>query len=140
MDDIRLDDGTIRFGSEWMTAEQLTERIQKQMDAGNLKFAELANALERLKKALEDAKTLELRLVLPKSEYEDLKSKGGDDDRESIRKAIRFFIEKEENAGKPKKRVVKCANCQSPIEIPAGEKPDEIRCPKCNAVGRRKSK
>ena len=145
MSEIRLEDGTIEFGGEWLTADQLAERIQEKITAGDLKFADIAAALERLKKAVEDSCKLEVRLVLTRAEYDQLTAAGGPDDREAVRKAIMAFIGTgaEEGDGDPvegRMRMVKCANCKAAIEIPAGQRPSEIRCPKCHAVGRLKAK
>ena len=142
MSEINLDDATIKVNGDWLNAEELKQQIKEKMDAGDMKFSALAAALEELQKVMDDTEALEIRTVITKDEYDRLKSLGGEDDRESVRKAIMAFIGGGGSpaSGKGKKRVIKCANCKAPIEIPPGETPAEIKCPECNAVGRLKPK
>lgn len=142
MGKINLEDAAIEVNGEWFTAEDLTRRIQEKMESGDMKFADLAAALEELKKAIDASHTLEIKTVITKDEYQQLIAVGGGDDRECVKKAILSFIGQGPSAagGGAKKGKIKCANCQSMIEIPPGERPTEIRCPKCNAVGRLKAK
>lgn len=156
MHGIRLDDGTIHFEGDWLSVEDLTQRIQEKIQAGEMKFAKLAGALEALNKALENSVTIETKLVLTKEEYEKLKTLGGEDDRECVRQAIAAFISSNNELESPgqaeaasdetdaksndkKKVVVKCAKCKTPIEITSDERPIDIKCPKCGATGRLKS-
>ncbi len=146
MAEIRLAEGTIRFQDEWLSADDIKARIKEKMDAGDMKFAELAAALESLNKAMENAHRLEVRLVLPKADYEKLKKRGGDDDSESVRKAILAFIEGEGKSApapkeaKPKQppaprsaesQTVKCGKCNRDVDIPEGERPTELECDFC---------
>ena len=144
MTDIRLDRAQINFKGEWLSADDLAAKIQSKMAAGEMKFAELAAALETLNNALENARTIETRLRIPIEVYERLKSLGGGSDGECIQQAVAAFIaaERPGDAGprnNKKRLVVKCAKCHTPIEVPNGERPTEIRCPNCNAVGRLKT-
>ena len=143
MGKINLEEAKIKIDDEWLSAEELTQRIQEKMDAGDMKFAGLASALEQLNHALENSHSLEINVVLDKEEYQQLKELGGEDDRESVRQAILSFIGSSgstDTNGK-KRAVIRCSNCQTVIEIPSGdERPSEIRCPNCNAVGRLKAK
>jgi hypothetical protein len=93
MAQVRLTDGTIQVHGEWLSAEEIQSRIKEKMDAGDMKFAELASALEELNQTMENAQQIEVRLVLPKADYERLRKRGGEDDNESVRKAILAFIE-----------------------------------------------
>ena len=68
MSDIRLDDGTINVDGEWLSAEDLTEQIQKKMEAGDMKLTAFASALEELNVALENSHTLDVKLFITKAE------------------------------------------------------------------------
>lgn len=148
MNQINLEEGKISYENEWMTAEDLARRIQEKMQSGDRKFAGLAAALERLESALENSHTLEIKLIISKNDYLKLKKRGGDDDRECIRKSIANFIRNGEPVASEKdpavpadessetKTVVHCSKCKTPIEVPTDERPIEIRCPNCNAKGR----
>ena len=139
MSTINLEEAKIKVEDEWLSVEELTRRIQEKMESGDMKFAGLVSALEELNHALENSHTLEINALISKEEYQRLKEIGGGDDRECVRKAILAFIGKDAN-GK-KRAVIRCSNCQTVIEIPSGdERPSEIRCPNCNAVGRLKAK
>jgi DNA-directed RNA polymerase subunit RPC12/RpoP len=146
MAEIRLTEGTICFQDEWLSADDIKARIKQKMDAGDMKFAEEAAALEKLNQAMENAHPLEVRLVLPAADYEKLCKRGGDDDNESVRKAIVAFIESADKKGpvmekpKPKAaeapaaaaiRTVACSKCNREVEIPAGEGPEELECDFC---------
>ena len=154
MSDIRLDEGTINIDGEWLSVEDLTLRIQEKMKSGDMKLTALAAALEELKTALENSHPLEVKLVLTKDEYEQLKSLGGEDDRESIRKAIFAFISgaaqvepgepsEPEDVQRPaseakKALVVNCPHpqCMSPVEITSDERPLVVECPNCGTSGK----
>jgi hypothetical protein len=138
MSDISLDDGKILVEGEWLSADELKDRIKEKMDAGDMHFAGLAQALETLNQALENSHPLEIRTVITKTEYERLRALGGGDDRTCVKAAIAAFIGP--TAGAKKMTVIRCANCKARIEIPTEDRPTEVRCPKCNAVGRLKSK
>lgn len=141
MSEIRLEDGTIKVNGEWMTAADLTGRIQEKMQAGEMKFTHLASALEELNTALENAHTLQVRLVITREDYEKLKAFGGTDDRESVRKSILAYVGAPTEAGPAaspaKKRVaIKCPQCMSPIEITSDERPLVVECQNCGTSGR----
>lgn len=144
MNEINLDDGTVLVEKQWLTADDIKQRIEEKMAAGDMKFARLAKALEELNTALEGARTLKIRTVISKAQYEKLRSMVEGDDRTCVKEAIAAFIG--ERAGAPgagrshKKSYIRCANCRARIELPKGERPTEIRCPECNAVGRLKSR
>ena len=92
MNGLNLEDGKIMHEGQWVTAEDLTERIKQQINENNLKFAGLAASLETLNNALENSKQVEVKITLSKDIYEKLKAKGGDDDKECIKKAIKSYI------------------------------------------------
>ncbi|CAB5089829.1 hypothetical protein D3OALGA1CA_832 [Olavius algarvensis associated proteobacterium Delta 3] len=143
MGTINLEEAKIKVDDEWLSVEELTQRIQEKMETGDMKFAGLASALEQLNHALENSRTLEISTVLTRDEYQRLKEIGGGDDRECVRQAIAAFIGSSGSAeanGK-KRAVIRCSKCQTLIEIPPGdERPSEVKCPNCNAVGRLKAK
>lgn len=161
MSDINLDDGTINVGGEWLSVENLTARIQAQMETGDMKLTGLAAALEELNQALEDSHTLDVRLVITKDEYERLKALGGGDDRDCVRRSIMTFIggegaaetaetdaEPEDAADEPAEPaddaaqettafIINCPHpqCMSPIEVTSEERPIMVECPNCGING-----
>jgi hypothetical protein len=92
MNSLNLEEGTIMHEGQWVTAGDLAERIQNQINEKNMKFASLAASLETLNTALENSQQVEVKIVLPKDMYEKLKAKGGEDDKESIKKAIISYV------------------------------------------------
>ncbi len=138
MSEINLDESKILVDQQWLSAEEIKRQIQERMDAGDMKFAGLARALEELNSAMESAQALDVRIVLTKEQYEKLRSRVDGDDRACIKAAVAAFIG--QGAGGNKKRYIRCTNCKARIELPRGERPTEIRCPECNAVGRLKSR
>jgi hypothetical protein len=145
MSEIRLNDGTINYNGEWLTADDLTKQIKEKMDSGDMKFADLAAILEELNKAIEDSHKLEIKIAISKEDYEKLKSLGGEDDRECVRKAIMAYTRKEiEGAPAPmvdaEKMAIKCPKCKLTIEVSSEERPSIIECPECGTSGRFKPK
>ncbi len=134
MSEINLEETKISVEGQWLSAEDLTNMIQEKMQAGDMKFSNLATALEELNSALENSTTLDIKLVLPKKEYKKLKAAGGDDDRESVRKAIMAFIGGS-TAG-VKRLAIKCPKCKASIEITTDERPLDVECSKCGTGGR----
>lgn len=148
MSDIDLQAGTINYQDQWLSVEDLTGKIQEKMNAGDMKFSDLAAALEELNKALENSHTIETKIVIPTADYEKLKGLGGGDDLTCVHKAIIAFIAgdiPEEAPLQPadpkakKKKAIKCAKCKATIELPTDKRPTEIECPECGTVGRLKS-
>ena len=150
MSDIRMADGAINFEGEWLTAEELKRRIKEKMDAGDMKFADMASALQELNEALENSHKLEVKIVLRKVEYDKLRAMGGDDDNASVRKAIRAFVggrkpkteAKPVAPAKPAAEVkpaapakpaaeVKPAEPEKPVMEKPSKKEDTIPCTKC---------
>jgi DNA-directed RNA polymerase subunit RPC12/RpoP len=139
--EINFEDAKIKYKGEWLSVEDLAGKIKQKMDAGDMKITNLAAALEKLKTTLENAHELEIKIVLPREDYEKLIALGGGDDRASVRKAIMAFIEggsqtepgptaapeSKENI----KSIIQCAKCKTPLEIPSDERPIEIECPYC---------
>ena len=72
MSEIDLQEGKILFEGEWLSAEELKKMIQEKMQAEDMKFANLASALEELNKSLENSHAVEVRVVITKDEYEKL--------------------------------------------------------------------
>ena len=92
MHEINLGEAKINVDGVWFSADDLTTKIQEKIDTGDMKFAALAGALEQLQDALDNAVTLEVKILLAKDEYEKLKSIGGEDDQACVTKAISAFI------------------------------------------------
>lgn len=155
MNEISIEDGTINYEGEWLTTDDLTQRIQEKMSSNDMKFAGLASALEELKQALESAHTMEVSLTLSVEDYNKLREAGGGEDAANVMKAVKAFIGQ---AGPPpvpsqapeddvvdasdvviepdqvKKTVVKCSKCKNPIEVAHGV--TDIECPNCGTSGR----
>ncbi len=160
MAEIRLTEGSIRFQEEWLTADAIKARIKEKMDAGDMKFADLAAALEELNQAMENTSSIEVRIVLSKKDYERLQKRGGEDDNESVRKAILAFIagaekppapleietrerpeqQTEEKAKKPEETApeppemgaaIPCSKCKKPIKVSSNERPLQLECEFC---------
>jgi len=134
MGEINLEEAKINVDGQWMSAEDLAKIIQEKMQAGDMKFSNLAAALEELNNALENSTTLDIKLVLPKEEYQQLQALGGEDDHECVRKAIIAFIGG--SAAGTKKLVIKCPKCKGPIEIATDERPLDVECSSCGTGGR----
>ncbi len=150
MKDINMEEAKIKVDGKWFTSEEIAGEIQRKIQAGDMKIADYAAALEKLTTTMENSHLIEVKLVITKSEYNKLRELGKGDDRECIRKAIQAFIGKkippnkkslEEKYSKSSgfflektdadKTVVKCIKCKSPIEIPAETAPDDVRCLRC---------
>lgn len=154
MSEIRLDDATINVDGEWLSVDELTARIQEKMQGGDMNLTNLAAALEELNTALENSRTLNVRVVITKEDYQKLRSIGGEDDLKCIYKAVSMFIgnddppaveettedvtEPEEIPEPPEKVTVNCPHpqCMSPIEVATDERPVIVECPNCGISGR----
>jgi len=131
---IRLEEGTIDHDGQWLTREDLAQKIQEKIAAGDYKITVMAAALEDLHTALENSHTLDIKLVLAKSDYERLKALGGGDDRECIRRAIMAFTAAKSNGPRPvaaKRTTIACSKCKKPIEVGSKQRPLEVECPHC---------
>lgn len=156
----------VRFDGEWLSVKDLAERIQANIQSGEMKVAGLAAALEQLNTALENSCRLEVTLVISKDEYEQLKAEGGHDDRECVRKAIMAFIgykvDKDSDAANPAKKKandgreaksvppesegpprpdapVRCIQCKSPLrpgDVGAG---GTAECPVCSVISQQET-
>jgi len=146
MSEINLDDAKIKYEGEWLSAKDLADKIQKKMQSGELKFADMAAALEELNKALENTHTLDVKVVITKDQYKKLQVLGGNNDREAVRKAIMKAIgsgaanaqtgAKATEPAKQKQITIKCPGCKSPIKIETDERPTVVECPACGISGR----
>lgn len=136
MSEVNLEEGKISFKGDWLSKEDINAKIQEQIAAGNFKFADLAEALEKLTVALENSYPLEIRIVLPKPDHEKLLALGGSDDKECIRKAIQAYIgstdqSDTEAALEEEAETVSCPKCNTVIKIPADDQATELECPFC---------
>ena len=141
MHEINLGEAKIKVDGVWFSADDLTNNIQEKIDAGDMKFAGLAEALEQLQNALENAATIDVKILLSEEEYEKLKSIGGENDRDCVAKAIMAYIGGDQKMsdvkGKNKKKlIIKCPKCKAPIEITSGERPLDVECSTCGTGGR----
>lgn len=141
MHEINLGEAKVKVDGVWFSADDLTDKIQEKIDAGDMKFADLAGALEQLQNALENATTLDVKILLAKEEYEKLKSIGGENDQDCVTKAIMAFIGGDKKMSDPtdkskKKLVIKCPKCKAPIEITSDERPLDVECTTCGTGGR----
>ena len=153
MSEIDLQEGKINVEGEWLSVDDLTQKIQAKISAGDMKFSGLAAALEALNLALENSHTIQTTIVIPNADYEKLKELGGGDDQACVLKAILAFIGSDgpaKSAPEPtsepaaktdvkKKKAIKCAKCNTAIEITTDEIPSEIECPECGTLGRLKA-
>jgi hypothetical protein len=89
---IRLEDATISFEEKWLSVDDLGKKIQDKISAGDMKFADIAAALEELQAAIEKSQTIDVTLVITKAEYKRLTSIGGNNDNDCVRKAIMYYI------------------------------------------------
>ena len=141
MHEIRLEDATIKFQGEWRSAEELTEMVKRKLDDGDLKIAEAAEALEALKTALENAHTLEERVVVTREVYDKLVDMGEGDEKAGVRQAVKAYIENDGVAPAPEvpgdesetsRSVIKCTHCKALIEVPSDKRPIVFDCPVCS--------
>jgi len=154
MKDINLEEAKIKVEGKWFTSEEIAGEIQRKIQAGDMKIADYASALEKLTITIENSHLIEVKLVITKSEYNKLRELGKGDDKECIYKAIQAFISKKKQIEKKsleekysnssgfflektdtEKTVVKCIKCKSPIEIPTGTASGDVRCPRCSEEG-----
>ncbi len=137
MGTINIEDATIDFEGEWLSLEDLTQKIRQKLEVGDLKFAKLAAALEELKTALEKSHVLETKIVLSQANYERLKELAGGDSRAGVHKAVMAFIKRGAKTGLtgqlPAKRSLNCTQCNSPIDVGSDEIPEELECPECGS-------
>ena len=141
MSEIDLQNAKINFEGEWLSSEDLTNKIQEKMQDGDMKFSNYAAALEELDIALENSHAIETKILLLKEDYEKLKTLGGEDDSACVKKAIMAFIEgdaqKEATIGPANEieeqtiQTIQCEKCNASIEILPDEKQTDIECPEC---------
>ena len=141
MNEIDLQNAKINLEGEWLSSEDLMNKIQEKMQAGDMKFSNYAAALEELDMALENSHTIEAKIFLLKEDYEKLKTLGGEDDSASVRKAIMAFIESDaqkEASMEPATELeaqptqtIKCEKCNASIEISPDLMQTDIECPEC---------
>ena len=93
MSEINIVDAKINFEGEWLSTDDLSNEIQKKLQAGDLNISDLATALEELSNALENSQIIEARIAVTKEQYEKFKELGGGDDQVCLRKAVMAFIE-----------------------------------------------
>ena len=130
MHEINLEDARIEYEGQWLSVDDLTGRIQHKIEAGDMKFAQLAAALEKLKKALENTVVLEAELVLSKRDFDLLKSLSGQDPQKGVRRAVLAYAEAP--AGRPEAEKAPGAAApppEKPVPSPPAAKADSDRHP-----------
>jgi len=151
MKEINIEEAKIKVDGKWLTPEEIAGEIQRKIQAGDMKIADYASALEKLTVTIENSHLIEVKLVITKNEYNKLRELGKGDDKECILKAIQAFIGKRKQTGKKslgkkysnssgffpektdtEKTVVKCIKCKSSIELPVGKASEDVRCPRCS--------
>lgn len=136
MSEIRLEDGTINVDGTWLSTADLKQRIQDEIQNGDMKITALAAALDELNAAVKNSQPIEVKLVLSRTDYERLKNYGGEDDRESIRKAIYDYIKSPASKHTQKQVSIKCPQCGSVIDVLPDKRPAVIECQHCGTSGR----
>ena len=141
MSDIDLQNAKIHFEGKWLSSDDLTNKIQEKMQAGDMKFSNYAEALEKLNIALENSHEIEAKILLLNEDYDKLKALGGDDDAACVRKAILAFIDGDTSTDAPptaatgpeekKPQAIQCDKCHTAIDLPPDETQTDVECPKC---------
>ncbi|WP_156915782.1 hypothetical protein [Desulfatirhabdium butyrativorans] len=93
MDMLNLDNTIVMYEGQQYSAKNLMLKLQEQIRDAATRLNSIAFLLDELYKAMENTKTIEVKLSLTKEEYERFKSIGGENDRERILQAIRTAIE-----------------------------------------------
>jgi hypothetical protein len=92
MSEINLVDAKINFEGEWLSTEDLSNKIQEKLQTGDMNISDLATVLEELSNSLENSQIIEARIAVTKEQYEKFKELGGDDIQVCLRKAIMAYI------------------------------------------------
>jgi hypothetical protein len=92
MNTINLQEGTVQVDGQWLTAEDIQDKIKVKMKTGELKFSRLAIALEELVEALEKSTVMDIELVLTREDHARLLAIAGGDQMAGIRRAIDAFV------------------------------------------------
>jgi DNA-directed RNA polymerase subunit RPC12/RpoP len=93
VDMLNLDNAVVMYEGQQYSAKDLMLKLQEQIRDAATRLNSIAFLLDELYKAMENTKTVEVKLSLSKEEYERFKTIGGENDRERILQAIRSAIE-----------------------------------------------
>lgn len=160
MSKIDLDTGKIYHENKWFSVNDLKKLITEKIQKKDMKFATYAAVLEELSKTLENAHSIDIRLVLLKDDYERLIAIGGKDDKTRIRNAVMTYIDNnvgmEDYVGQAKtvetellsdnhdlthsetpeesrETSIQCIKCKSQIKIDEEEHAEDVKCPTCSS-------
>lgn len=92
MDMLNLENTVVMYEGQQYSAKNLMLKLQEQIRDASNRLNSIACLLDELYKAMENTKTVDVKLSLSKAEYERFKSLGGEDDRERVLQAIRAVI------------------------------------------------
>ncbi len=93
MDNICLEEAKINFEGTWLSVDDMASIIKRKINDDDLKFANLAVALEQLNRAIDNTYTIEgFKFVISKDEYEKLTALGGNDVCDCLKKAVKAYI------------------------------------------------
>jgi len=134
MGTINLADAKVAYEGQMLPAINLIGKLQTQLQEAACRIAAIATTLGELQTALLNSHTVEVKLTLSKEDYERLRSMGGMDDNERIRKAVMTAIHSEESAnsqnpGEPRhatRSVIRTLDTPDPPSIPDPEPAERI--------------
>ena len=98
---INLADAKVAYEGQLLPAINLISKLQTQLQEAASRMAAIATTLGDLQTALLNSHTVEVKLTLSKEDYGRLRSMGGMDDNERIRKAVMSVIHPEESGSSP---------------------------------------
>ncbi|MBI5592109.1 MAG: hypothetical protein HY881_16720 [Deltaproteobacteria bacterium] len=98
---INLADAKVAYEGQMLPAINLISKLQTQLQEAASRIAAIATTLGDLQTALLNSHTVEVKLTLSKEDYGRLRSMGGMDDNERIRKAVMTVIHPEESGISP---------------------------------------
>jgi hypothetical protein len=98
---INLADAKVAYEGQMLPAINLISKLQVQLQEAASRLAVIATTLGDLQTALLNSHTVEVKLTLTKEDYDRLRSMGGLDDSERIRKALMAVIHPDESGVSP---------------------------------------
>jgi DNA-directed RNA polymerase subunit RPC12/RpoP len=96
MSTINLADVNVSYEGQNLPAMTLLSKLQTQLQEVACRLATISSTLGDLQGALLNSETIEVKLTLSREDVSRLRSLGGDDDSERIRKAVMTLIHPEE--------------------------------------------
>lgn len=104
MSTINLADAKVSYEGQTLPAINLLSKLQTQLQEATCRLATIASTLGDLQAALLNSETIEVKLTLSREDLDRLRSLGGNDDSERIRKAVMNLIHPEEEQLSPAPR------------------------------------